>query len=139
MNLWNFFKVHHSNKCTGMRKNRGYHHQHLMEVKLKAWDQCNLRSCFGSLKLPLRLALYGPIGKNDIGQSFFVTFVDKHFGYSFQSCEKSPSSFENNDNLVIDPTARAGCQENLFEKIFFEFFSNQRSRTCWLLSICAQQ
>ena len=49
-----------------MRKNRGYHHQHLMEVKLKAWDQCNLRSCFGSLKLPLRLALYGPIGKNDI-------------------------------------------------------------------------
>ena len=55
-----------------MRKNRGYHHQHLMEVKLKAWDQCNLRSCFGSLKLPLRLALYGPIGKNDIGQSFFL-------------------------------------------------------------------
>ena len=129
-----------------MRKNRGYHHQHLMEVKLKAWDQCNLRSCFGSLKLPLRLALYGPIGKNDRGQSFFgtsakkiVTFVDKHFGYSFHSCEKSPSSFENNNNLVIDPTAKAGCQENLFEKIFFEFFSNQRSRTRWLLSICAQQ
>ena len=87
-----------------MRKNRGYHHQHLMEVKLKAWDQCNLRSCFGSLKLPLRLALYGPIGKNYIDQSFFgtsakkiVTFVDNHFGYSFHSCEKSPSSFENID------------------------------------------
>ena len=60
-----------------MRKNRGYHHQHLMEVKLKAWDQCNLRSCFGSLKLPLRLALYGPIGKNDRGQSFFGTSAKK--------------------------------------------------------------
>ena len=90
-----------------------------------------------------RLAMYFV---DSLNESFFgtsakkiVTFVDKHFGYSFHSCEKSPSSFENNDNLVIDPTARAGCQENLFEKIFFEFFSNQRSRTCWLLSICAQQ